>query len=254
MQLNTKRVLCVLSALISLELAIGTGQLKITGHMIPEAWIPAVQDWAAALAVVGTTIMAAITGGSWYADSSSADVPKPNNQSVTVTSIAAVLILGAVLAIVVPGDDALAQTKLQSAAQRNDINRPGGQQALSPLAPAGGISSVVDKFYSTSKADLEVALAYAQFGEDKSAVACYTEWLKQIDGINELRQKYPDPSGIQLITAFQKARNLVKRLDTDSPLRQACAALAMDAKSDVQELISKLVTGAAVKAFLPTLP
>lgn len=152
------------------------------------------------------------------------------------------------LALCLFATSALAQSAVQRAAQRNDINRPGGQQALSPLAP-GGISELVDKFYAVSEADLKVALVYAQFADDKSAVSCYTEWLNQVQGMAKIRADNPDQPGVQLITAFQKARNLVKRLDTDSPLRQACAALAADAKSDVKNLITGIVSGVALKAL-----
>ncbi len=135
---------------------------------------------------------------------------------------------------------------LKGAAQRNDVNNP-NKQSLTILAPAQ--SSLMDKFYATSEADLLVAKAYAEFAEDISAVTCYDEWLKQVQGIKALREKYPDADGVQIITAFQKARNLVKRLDTDSPLKRACAALAADAKSDVKSIITGIVSGAALKAL-----
>lgn len=116
---------------------------------------------------------------------------------------------------------------------------------------SGGIEGLIAKFYAVTETDLALALEYARFGEDRAAISCYTEWLAQVKGMNDLRSKFPDPEGVQLITLFQKARNLIKRLDTDSPVRQACAALAQDAKTDVKTLITKLVSGMAIKAFLP---
>lgn len=112
-------------------------------------------------------------------------------------------------------------------------------------------TSLLNRFDQVQVEDLTVALAYAKADEDRAAISCYEEWLSQVQKIAKIRADNPDPTGPQVITAFQKARGLIRRLDTSSPLRMACAALAADAKQDVKQFLSSIVTGVAVKAFLP---
>lgn len=139
----------------------------------------------------------------------------------------------------------LANAQLKNIANKNDTNKPINQQSIT-----GDVNSFVDKFYSATVEDLKSAQAYAEFGNDQAAVDCYAEWLSQVENLTKLRELYPDTGNIQVITAFQKARNLVKRLDTDSPLRRACAALALDAKQDIKQLITGIVTGVALRALM----
>jgi hypothetical protein len=108
MELNTKRIVTVLSALAALDLAIGTGQLKITSHMIPEGYIPAVQDWASFLGTILSTATAIITGGSLASNASpaapQASPPKP--LAAIMLLIGASLMLG-----LLSTGDAFAQQK-----------------------------------------------------------------------------------------------------------------------------------------------
>lgn len=87
MQLNTKRILTVLVGLQAIDLAIGAGQLKITAHMIPEAFIPAVQDWAAFFAFVISIVVAGISGNAWATDPGAAPV-KPGAAAAMVAALA----------------------------------------------------------------------------------------------------------------------------------------------------------------------
>lgn len=75
MQLSTKKLVTILTSVASLDLMIGTGQLKVTAHMIPEAFIPAVQDWASFLAVLLTTAAAIIAGGSLASEPAAPPTP-----------------------------------------------------------------------------------------------------------------------------------------------------------------------------------
>lgn len=117
-------------------------------------------------------------------------------------------------------------------------------------APAAqGITNVLTKLEAVQVADLTMALAYAQAQNDKAAVTCYTTWLATLQQLARVREENPPGDGPSIVTAFQKARNLVKMMDTDSPFRMDCAALAQDAKKDVRSFISDIVTGVALKAL-----
>lgn len=52
MKLTTKQIVTIMTALAAFDLAIGTGQIKVTANMIPAAYIDAVKDWATFLAIV----------------------------------------------------------------------------------------------------------------------------------------------------------------------------------------------------------
>lgn len=141
------------------------------------------------------------------------------------------------------------QGPLKGAAQRNDVNNP-NKPTLSALTPArGSLGDVLSKLEEVQIADLTVALAYAQASKDAPAIRCYTTWLQTVKDLTTVREQNPSQDGPQLVTAFQKARNLVKMMDTDSPFRMDCAALAADAKKDVRSFISDIVTGVALKAL-----
>ncbi len=117
------------------------------------------------------------------------------------------------------------------------------------VSPIAGVQALVDAFEKVELGDLKVARAYADSENDQAATSCYDAWIDQVERLARVRDENPAGDGPQLITAFQKARNLVKRLDTDSPLRMACAALAADAKGDVKQFIGSLLSGAALKAL-----
>lgn len=225
MQFDPKWVF-YLGLLVTIETAIGQGAVKLT-NVVPEAWIPYVVGWCNLLGFVGTATM---TGMSAY----SSKIAGP-----LVKSIVAVLMVGASLLALAPSD-----AHAQGPIARKIIAAKTGD-------PSGDISALVTKFYSITQDDLTSALAYAAATDDAPAIACYTAWLDEVNKITELRAQFPDKDGVQIITAFQKARNLIKRLSSGSKFRQSCAALAEDAKSDVNSFVSKLVTGAAIKAFLP---
>jgi len=111
------------------------------------------------------------------------------------------------------------------------------------------LGDVLSKFDAVQMADLTTALAYANAANDTPAIRCYTTWLQTVKTLQTVRDDNPPGDGPQLITTFQKARNMVKMMDTDQPLRMDCAALAADAKKDVRGFISDIVTGVALKAL-----
>lgn len=103
--------------------------------------------------------------------------------------------------------------------------------------------------------DLQSAIALADLPTgpggvaDESAKNCYSALLTYI----QLKQKFKEDQGTQnkeyVIAKFQATRNLIRMLDTDSPVRRACAAFAADVKQDVRQLITGLATGLALKAL-----
>ncbi len=140
----------------------------------------------------------------------------------------------------------LAQAQpLKNLAQRNDVNNPNRQALSLPQ----GLEGTLARLEQVSIADLTVALAYAQSSKDEPAIRCYTTWLQTVKDLQAVREANPPQEGPQLVTTFQKARNLVKMMDTNSPFRMDCAALAADAKKDVRSFISDIVTGVALKAL-----
>lgn len=149
-----------------------------------------------------------------------------------------------------------------SYAQQQAPNRIGGSigrvldkaQGIEPTVPVakGGLFEAIEQITID---DLKAAIALAELptgpgGQgDDSAKLCYGSLLNYI----ELKQKFRDEQGgdekEKVIAKFQRARNLVRMLDTDSPVRRACAAFAADVKSDVKQLIGGLATGVALKAL-----
>lgn len=147
-------------------------------------------------------------------------------------------------------------------AQQQTPNRIGGSigrvldkaQGIEPTVPVakGGLFEAIEQITID---DLKAAIALAELptgpgGQgDDSAKLCYGSLLNYI----ELKQKFRDEQGgdekEKVIAKFQRARNLVRMLDTDSPVRRACAAFAADVKSDVKQLIGGLATGVALKAL-----
>ncbi len=141
-----------------------------------------------------------------------------------------------------------AQSAVQKAAQRNDVNNP--NKVVTQSSAPTSFSDIMTKFDEAQIADLTIALAYAQAAKDEPAIRCYTTWLQTVRDMATVReQNKPVDDKPQIITTFQKARNLVKMLDTDSLFRMDCAALAADAKKDVRSFISDIISGAALKVL-----
>lgn len=219
-----------LGLIVTIETAIGNGTVSLT-NVVPLEWAPYIKAWCDLLAFIGTALMTAMSG---YSSASKGPLAK----------VAVLIAAGAMFLLLIGPADA--QTRLQSAAQRNDVNAAG----QSPLASLD-VKGLIDRFDQAKLEDLTLALAYATADEDRAAMQCYQAWLEQVKKFAELRQANPDPDGVQIISVFQKARGLVRRLDTSSPLRIACAALAADAKQDVRQLLGGILSGAALKIFSP---
>lgn len=134
---------------------------------------------------------------------------------------------------------------LKGVAQRNDVNRTAVTSSSAPTS----LNDALLKFDQVQIADLTIALAYANAADDKPAIRCYTTWLQTVRDMTTVREQNPPQDGPQIISAFQKARNLVKMLDTNSPFRMDCAALAADAKKDVKSFIGDIISGVALKTL-----
>jgi hypothetical protein len=93
--------------------------------------------------------------------------------------------------------------------------------------------------------DLQSALVLATAANDKPAMMCYPALIQIVQSLPS--QVPPDPGFVGVVTSFEKARLLTKRVTTfssgDSELIQsvnlACGALYMDAKGDVARLLLK---------------
>lgn len=213
MQLSSKRAVTIMTALASLDLMIGTGQLKVTAHMIPEAYIPAVQDWASFLAVLLTTAAAVITGGSWATDTSAPAVPAAPKAAA---GLALCVGLGLVLAMFGSGP-ANAKQKFplvfKSPAQLN--------QSID-----ADIKAKIAQFEQVTIADLTAAKQIFDAAKNTNGAACAAAWLALAQANATIdAAALPDP---HVFSFLAKAYNLHVALQPNASLRTACAAMKDD--------------------------
>lgn len=246
MELNTKRVLCILGAVEALDLAIGTGQLKITGHMIPEAFIPAVTDWAAFFAFVISIIMTAITGGSWATDTSVPVAPKPS----VGPAAAVALVIGLGVALSMIGSDT-AQAQIRKPQVTGNIIEDIKANNAAGVTPGQGLDATWAKIKDVSIADIAYAKALADaIGTPRSKIrsTCYAAWIKVVqqsqgltagDGGKPLGPM-PDPS---LFSHFEQAVEVVDNLQPDSEFMVACQPAANLLKQSILQFVTSAVGG-----------
>lgn len=193
MELNTKRVLVVLTALQTFDLAVGTGQLKITEHMLPAALIPAITDWASALAFLLGIAITAIAGTSWATDGAPAKPVMPT------AGVAAALALAVGLMLCMGGGNAHAQQLLRKPQITGNLAADiKANSAASPSALSGGslqcdfnlfanidpkskfdqikncVSAAVNDGVTPFAVDVKTALDSATASKDTVALGCLT--------------------------------------------------------------------------------
>lgn len=94
-----------------------------------------------------------------------------------------------------------------------------------------------------AKADVESALADARAHKDKAAVLCYAELLDKLEDLPKLTASRV----VGPVSAFQKARNIRKRIDegVSEDVEIACAALANETRGTLRRIV-RLVGGNVV--------
>lgn len=252
MQLSSKRAVTIMTALASLDLMIGTGQLKVTSHMISEAYIPAVQDWASFLAVILTTAAAVITGGSWATDTSG----NPTTTSAMPKAVAAaVMALAIGVMLMAGGGTANAQSALQKAAIRNDVNAPGG-----PAAAVGPIklltpSDLLAKLVEVNLNDLKYAKAQAKLANNTVTLPCWSAW---VDLISKSQQPVNDDDGKpltkpdpHLFTDLEGASELLQAIQPGGSIQVGCGPMADATKKSIMQIASAIVSGGGLASLLP---
>lgn len=144
---SVKNVIGLLSLIVGIQLAIGSGQIKLTDKMFPPAWLPAIQDWSAMLAIIGTMIVSFLTRSLPDADQSP---PAPAPKVAPGVAGAAVLALAIGLTLLFGAGDAFAEgpiaRTLQDAARRNDVNNPAANPAGSTQSRLSASSCGFDVF------------------------------------------------------------------------------------------------------------
>lgn len=254
MLLSTKKIICILGGLVSLELAIGTGQLKVTEHMIPASMIDAVKDWAAFLAFVGTTIISVVSGGSWYADSGDsapASAPKASSASVV-----AILALGIGLMLAFSGGVAEAQTRPAPQFTGDLIkdvkaNNAAGLGVLTPQQLLTGLAQVNLK-------QLQYAKAQAKAAGNSVTLPCWSAW---VDLISKAQQPLKDDTGADmpkpdpnLFGDIESASELLQSLQVGGAIQVGCGAMLDASKKSVMQMITSVVSGNGLVGLLPIPP
>lgn len=192
-----KNVITFLGYLVAVELAIGTGQIKVTANMLPASWIPIIQDWAAALAILGGMAIG-IVSRSLPDVTATPAAPKAQNATPGVAGAAA-LALAIGLMLLMSGGNASAQIKRPqitgNVAADIKANSIGGAAASTPSATPSpcdfnlftkldpttavnqikncvstGINDVVSPF----ALDVKGALDSATASNDKVGMSCLT--------------------------------------------------------------------------------
>lgn len=94
-----------------------------------------------------------------------------------------------------------------------------------------------------AKTDIESALSDARAHKDKAAVLCYSELLDKIEDLPKLTASRV----VGPVSAFQKARNIRKRIDegVSEDVEIACAALANETRGTLRRIV-RLVGGGVV--------
>lgn len=241
MQFSTRNMIGLLSLVVALELAIGTGQLKVTDAMLPAAWIPAIKDWSAALAVVGTAIIGFLSRS--IPDVVAAPKPAP------LPPVAAAVLLAIGLTFLFGGGDAFAQIKRPQVTGNiiADIkaNNAGG------VTPAQGIDAVWAKMKDASLVDLQYAKSLADAvnsPRSKIRSTCYGAWITVVQQSQGLTAgtngaplgPMPDPS---MFSHFEQAVQVVDNLQPDSPFMVACQPAANLLKQSILQFVSTAVGG-----------
>lgn len=256
MELNTKRVLCILGGIEAVDLAVGTGQLKITEHMLPAGIIPAVQDWAAFFAFVISIVMTGITGGSWATDTSVADARVAPKPVPLVTPAAAVLALAFGLMFLFGSGDVHAQ--LRKPQVTGNIIEDIKANNAAGVTPGQGVEASVAKLKDVALVDIQYAKALADaIGTPRSKIraTCYGAWIKVIqqsqgltagDGGKPLGAP-PDPS---LFTHFEQGVEVIDNLQPDSEFMVACQPAANLLKQSIFQFIATAVGGVSSAGLL----
>ena len=117
----------------------------------------------------------------------------------------------------------------------------------------GKVDAAEGKLADFTQADLEAAKADADAHNDVIASTCYAYILTVLPVITQNAQDQ-DVKGV--FSAFQKARNIIKRGQEgiSDELTLNCGPLYLDAKRDVKGvpgMIAGLASKLGVKAFLP---
>lgn len=177
-----------LGIIITIEQAIGQGSVSLT-NLIPMDWIPYVKSWSAFLALMGTTIMTAMSGYSSANSGPLVTAPSIPPAVKTALVIFAVLVAACILAmpahaaekkpltgnIVTDVQSVLGnQTQSQAAAAAANTSAPTCDfNTFIVLTPANVIALLQacgEKFL----ADSQAALASATKANDNIATACLT--------------------------------------------------------------------------------
>lgn len=253
-KLSIKNMIGLLSMVVALELAIGTGQLKVTDNMFPAAWIPAIKDWAAALAIVGSAMVGYISRSL----PDTPDVAKPSMPAGAGAAAMVALVIGLTLAF--GGGDAFAQSKpglIQSAAQRNDVNAPGGTPAAVASGPIKILTpnDLLQKLVQVNLADLTYAQAQAKAAGNKVTEPCWGAWVNLIataqqplkDASGNILVK-PDP---HLFTDLESASELLQALQPGGSIQVGCGPMADATKKSTMQIASAIVSGGGIASLLP---
>lgn len=220
MQFTTKKLVTIMTALAALDLAIGTGQVKVTSHMIPEAFIPAVQDWASFLATLLTGAAAVVSG--WREDGT---MPAPLKAAAAILLLLALALLGPS-----PG---LAQGLRKPQFTGNPIADIKAANSAK-VAPQKSLTDILAEIAAKGTADLQAADDVASAidpdsgkMQDAIAHACYPALIKFIGGLPKgpADGSVPGPAVV-----FERARLARKMIQSGLPdsLKIGCAPLVQD--------------------------
>ena len=254
MQLSLKNAITLIGYLVAVEMAIGTGQLKVTANMLPASWLPVIQDWSAALAILGGMAIGVISR-------SIPDGSAPAASPVLPPAVKALLLaFGVGLLISIGGGSAFAQASLKSPQQMfADLQTQIGklQASLPPLKTpdqvVADIQGQVAQFEKVTIADFEAGQKIYVAANNINGINCNGQLLKLAQANAAVTAATnPDgtaaaPSSPGLIAVVAKAYNLHVAFQPGSPTRAQCAAM----KDDVLNSTSPLLNAAGLTKLLP---
>jgi hypothetical protein len=222
----------------SILLLIAAGTINFTGAL-PDAWVTPLTKWCAIFGAINNTILTAAKFRGYLNDKAAAIVP-------STAAVAKVLVAAFVLSMFLAGGSAQAQSKLKLPID------PLGFNGKLTGSIGNDLSTLYTKLQAVSLVDLKYALNIANKKNNKAAGQC---WQAIIDMI-ELDQTanldadgkplpMPDP---RVFTDVERMSDIVNALGPNSPLMVGCGSFANQAKMNVLQMVTTIVSGAASMA------
>jgi hypothetical protein len=227
-----------LGLVVTIEMAIAQGTISLT-NMIPAAWIPAAVAWNKALAFIGTSVMTGLAG---YSSATTGPLLKVPQIPAKLVALFAVIVVSMMM---VSGPSVAAPVKL-----------PIDPLGLNAAKGNSSLMQLYQKLQTASLADLQYALNIAKSKNNKASAQC---WQAIIDQIQLDQQANVDADGKPLLaptphvfTDVQRLSDVVNALGPNSPLMVGCGSFANQAKMNVLQMVSTILSGAAgLAAFAP---